>query len=69
MQLVLGTARLAAKGTSIVVDEDVAFTRNVAGAAALVGVPMFDHVIVARRRSVSIVDRVNERLPLPRQET
>ena len=48
-------------------EEDVAFTRNVAGAAALVGVPMFDHVIVARRRSVSIVDHVNgEPLPLPR---
>lgn len=47
-------------------DEDVAFTRNVAGAAALVGVPMFDHVIVARRRSVSIVNHVNA-LPLPPQ--
>jgi DNA repair protein RadC len=50
-------------------DEDLAFTRNVAGAAALVGVPMFDHVIVARRRSVSIVDHVNaEPLPPPRPE-
>jgi DNA repair protein RadC len=50
-------------------DEDVAFTRNVAGAAALVGVPMFDHVIVARRRSVSIVDYINgEPLPSPRPE-
>jgi DNA repair protein RadC len=50
-------------------DEDVAFTRNVAGAAALVGVPMFDHVIVARRRSVSIVDHVNgEPLPPRRPE-
>jgi DNA repair protein RadC len=46
-------------------DEDVAFTRNVAGAAALVGVPMFDHVIVARRRSVSIVDHVNALPPPP----
>ncbi len=40
-------------------EEDVAFTRSVAGAAAVVGVPMFDHVIVARRRSVSVVDHVN----------
>ncbi len=37
-------------------DEDVEFTRTVAGAAGVVGVPMFDHVIVARRRSVSIVE-------------
>jgi DNA repair protein RadC len=48
-------------------DEDVAFTRNVAGAAALVGVPMFDHVIVARRRSVSIVDHVNALPPPPQR--
>jgi DNA repair protein RadC len=40
-------------------DEDIAFTRSVAGAAAIVGVPMFDHVIVARRRSVSVVDHLN----------
>jgi DNA repair protein RadC len=40
-------------------DEDVAFTRTVAGAAAVVGVPLFDHVIVARRRSVSVVDRLS----------
>ena len=40
-------------------EEDVAFTRSVAGAAAVVGVPLFDHVVVARRRSVSILDRIN----------
>jgi DNA repair protein RadC len=34
--------------------EDVAFTRLVAEAAAVVGVPMLDHVIVARRQSVSV---------------
>jgi DNA repair protein RadC len=48
-------------------DEDIAFTRSVASAAAIVDVPMFDHVIVARRRSVSVIDHVNgERSsPLP----
>jgi DNA repair protein RadC len=40
-------------------EEDLSFTRSVAGAAAVVGVPMFDHVIVARRRSISVVDHVN----------
>jgi DNA repair protein RadC len=41
-------------------DEDIAFTRAVASAAAVVGVPMVDHVIVARRRSASVVDRVEQ---------
>ncbi len=40
-------------------EEDVAFTRSVAAAAVIVGVPLFDHVVVARRRSVSIVERIN----------
>jgi DNA repair protein RadC len=40
-------------------DEDVAFTRAIAQAAAVVGVPLLDHVIVERRASVSIVDRLN----------
>jgi DNA repair protein RadC len=49
-------------------EEDIAFTRSVAGAAAIVGVPLFDHVIVARRRSVSIVEcmRINESAGSPR---
>jgi DNA repair protein RadC len=37
-------------------EEDVAFTRVVAEAAAVVGTPMLDHVIVARRRSFSMLD-------------
>jgi DNA repair protein RadC len=36
--------------------EDVTFTRMVAEAAAVVGVPMLDHVVVARRQAVSIID-------------
>ncbi len=40
-------------------EEDMTFTRAVAGAAAVVGVPLLDHVVVARRRSASIVERVN----------
>jgi DNA repair protein RadC len=47
-------------------DEDTAFTRSVAGGAAVVDVPLFDHVIVARRRSVSILDRLNEASSRPR---
>jgi DNA repair protein RadC len=35
-------------------DEDVAFTDCVAEAAILVGTPMLDHVVIARRRSSSI---------------
>jgi DNA repair protein RadC len=34
--------------------EDVAFTHALAEGAALVGTPLLDHVIVARRRSVSV---------------
>jgi DNA repair protein RadC len=37
-------------------EEDVAFTRSVAEAAAVVGTPLLDHVIVARRRSTSMLD-------------
>lgn len=37
-------------------DEDVAFTGAVAEAAAIVGTPLLDHVIVARRRSLSMFD-------------
>ncbi len=37
-------------------DEDVSFTRSVADAAALVGTPMLDHVVIARRRSSSMLD-------------
>ena len=37
-------------------DEDVAFTRAVADGAAVVGTPLLDHVVVARRRSVSMLE-------------
>jgi len=37
-------------------DEDVAFTHVVAEAGALVGTPMLDHVVVARRRASSMLD-------------
>jgi len=37
-------------------DEDVTFTRSVAQAASIVGTPMLDHVIVARRLSTSMLD-------------
>jgi DNA repair protein RadC len=37
-------------------EEDVAFTRVVAQAAALVGTPLLDHVIVARRQCSSMLD-------------
>lgn len=37
-------------------DEDVSFTHSVADAAALVGTPMLDHVVIARRRSSSMLD-------------
>ncbi len=36
--------------------EDVSFTRSLADAAALVGTPLLDHVVVARRRSSSMLD-------------
>ncbi len=38
-------------------DEDMAFTRTVAQSAAVVGVPLLDHVIVARRKTVSMLER------------
>lgn len=47
-------------------EEDTAFTRSVASAAEVVGVPLFDHVVVARRRSVSVLDRVNAESSRPR---
>jgi len=37
--------------------EDTAFTRTVSGGANVVGVPLLDHVIVARRRAVSMLER------------
>ncbi len=37
-------------------DEDVAFTRAVADAARVVGTPLIDHVIVARRRVSSMLE-------------
>ncbi len=37
-------------------DEDIAFTRLVADAAAVVGTPLLDHVVVARRRASSMLD-------------
>ncbi len=37
-------------------DEDVAFTRAVAEAAAVLGTPLLDHVIVARQRAASMLD-------------
>lgn len=37
-------------------DEDIAFTRSIAEAGAIVGAPLLDHVIVARRRSASLLE-------------
>jgi DNA repair protein RadC len=37
-------------------DEDVAFTKAVAKAARVVGTPLLDHVIVARRRTTSMLE-------------
>lgn len=37
-------------------DEDVAFTHTVVDAAALVGTPLLDHVVIARRRASSMLD-------------
>jgi DNA repair protein RadC len=37
-------------------DEDVAFTRAVADGALLVGTPLLDHVVVARRQARSLLD-------------
>ncbi|HXN30322.1 MAG TPA: JAB domain-containing protein, partial [Polyangiaceae bacterium] len=36
--------------------EDVAFTRAVSDAARVVGTPLLDHVIIARRRASSMVE-------------
>jgi DNA repair protein RadC len=36
--------------------EDIAFTRAVADAATIVGTPLLDHVIVARRRACSMLE-------------
>ena len=36
--------------------EDIAFTRTVERAAAIVGTPLLDHVVVARRRATSMLD-------------
>jgi DNA repair protein RadC len=36
--------------------EDVAFTGSLAEAATLVGTPLLDHVIIARRRAVSMLE-------------
>jgi DNA repair protein RadC len=38
-------------------DEDITFTRAVAHAAAIVGTPLLDHVVVARRQVCSMLDR------------
>jgi DNA repair protein RadC len=37
-------------------EEDIAFTRGLAQAATIVGTPLLDHVIVARRRTTSMLD-------------
>jgi DNA repair protein RadC len=37
-------------------DEDIAFTRLVCEAASLVGTPLLDHVVVARRRASSMLE-------------
>jgi DNA repair protein RadC len=36
-------------------DEDIAFTRALTQAALVVGVPLLDHVVIARRRSASML--------------
>jgi DNA repair protein RadC len=36
--------------------EDIAFTRGVAQAATVVGTPLLDHVVIARRRSTSLLE-------------
>ena len=36
--------------------EDVAFTRTVERAAAVVGTPLLDHVVIARRRATSMLE-------------
>jgi DNA repair protein RadC len=38
-------------------EEDISFTRAVADAAATVGTPLLDHVIVARKRALSVMQR------------
>ena len=45
-------------------DEDLAFTRAVVEGAATIGTPLLDHVIVARRQSMSMLEAGV--LPLPR---
>jgi DNA repair protein RadC len=45
-------------------EEDIVFTRAVSQAASVVGAPLLDHVIVARRQSSSMLDL--GLLPLPR---
>lgn len=37
-------------------DEDLAFTRAVVDGAAAIGMPLLDHVIVARRQSTSMLE-------------
>jgi DNA repair protein RadC len=36
--------------------EDIAFTRSVERASSLVGVPLLDHVVIARRRATSMLE-------------
>jgi DNA repair protein RadC len=36
--------------------EDIAFTHSVARGASAVGTPLLDHVIVARRKAMSMLD-------------
>jgi DNA repair protein RadC len=43
-------------GDSNASNEDIVFTRAVAEAARLVGTPLLDHVIVARRRATSMLE-------------
>jgi DNA repair protein RadC len=37
--------------------EDIAFTRSVEHAAAVVGTPLLDHVVIARRRATSMLEK------------
>jgi DNA repair protein RadC len=47
-------------------DEDVAFTRTVREAASVVGTPLLDHVVIARRRSASMLELGLLRAPAKR---
>jgi DNA repair protein RadC len=38
-------------------EEDVTFTRTVVDAAEIIGTPLLDHIIVARRKTVSMLER------------